>query len=105
MEKENNAHYFYVLWCKDNTFYAGYTTNLMRRLAEHNSGQGAKYTKPHAKRPVQMVHHERFNTRSAAMRAEAAFKKLTRAQKIKYLKAYGIHSPEGTLHWRKKRGT
>lgn len=37
-------HYFYVLHCKDDTFYGGYTTDPARRLKEHNSGTGAKYT-------------------------------------------------------------
>ncbi len=40
-----NEHYFYVLACKDGTFYGGYTTDLSRRLAEHNHGTGAKYTR------------------------------------------------------------
>ncbi len=40
-----NEHYFYVLFCKDQTFYGGYTTDLSRRLEEHNNGTGAKYTR------------------------------------------------------------
>ena len=45
-------HYFYVLHCRDNTFYGGYTTDLARRLQEHNNGTGAKYTRLQKRRPV-----------------------------------------------------
>lgn len=80
-----NEHYFYVLHCKDQTFYGGYTTDLARRLAEHNSGTGAKYTRLQKRRPVEMIHAEVFSTRSEATKAESAFKKLTRVQKERYL--------------------
>ncbi len=40
-----NGFYFYVLWCADQTLYTGYTVNLKQRVARHNSGQGAKYTR------------------------------------------------------------
>ncbi|MFV0557689.1 MAG: GIY-YIG nuclease family protein [Enterococcus sp.] len=78
-------HYFYVLNCKDATFYAGYTTDLSRRLEEHNSGKGAKYTRLKQRRPLKMIHAECFATRSEATKAEAAFKKLSRKQKESYL--------------------
>lgn len=78
-------HYFYVLLCADNTFYAGYTTNLERRLAEHNSGKGAKYTRLKNRRPAKMIHHEVFETKSEAMQKEYAFKQLTRLKKETYL--------------------
>lgn len=78
-------HYFYVLHCKDNSFYGGYTTDLCRRLNEHNSGTGAKYTHPASRRPLKMIHAEHFTNRVEATRAEAAFKKLTRRQKERYL--------------------
>lgn len=78
-------HYFYVLLCSDDSFYGGYTTELARRLKEHNAGTGAKYTHPKSRRPVQMIHAEHFTTRSEATKAEAAFKKLTRKQKEHYL--------------------
>lgn len=82
---QNKKHYFYVLHCKDNTYYAGYTTDLKRRLEEHNSGNGAKYTRLSKRRPTLMIHHEVFKTRSEAMKAEYAFKQLTRNQKDNYL--------------------
>lgn len=82
-------HYFYVLYCQDNTFYGGYTTDPKRRLEEHNRGTGAKYTRLPSRRPVQMIHTELFATRSEATKAEYAFKKLTRKQKEQYLKKHG----------------
>ena len=82
---EMTKHYFYVLHCKDGTFYGGYTTNLKRRLEEHNKGIGAKYTHPQSRRPLQMIHAEAFDTRSQATKAEYAFKKLSRKQKEDYL--------------------
>ncbi|UUV98237.1 GIY-YIG nuclease family protein [Vagococcus luciliae] len=82
---QSNNHYFYVLLCADNTFYAGYTTDLTRRLAEHNSGKGAKYTRLKKRRPTKMIHHEVFKTKSDAMKKEYAFKQLTRLKKEAYL--------------------
>lgn len=83
MEKENK-HYFYVLECKDASFYAGYTNNLEKRVATHNAGKGAKYTK--ARKPVRCIYFETFAKKEEAMRAEYAFKQLTRAKKIQYMR-------------------
>jgi putative endonuclease len=83
MEKVNN-HYFYVLECSDQSFYAGYTNNLEKRIATHNAGKGAKYTK--ARTPVECIYHESFETKPEAMRAEYAFKQLTRLKKIDYMR-------------------
>ncbi|EOT43895.1 MULTISPECIES: GIY-YIG nuclease family protein [Enterococcus] len=83
-----SKHYFYVLLCRDNTFYGGYTTDLARRLKEHNDGVGAKYTRLKKRRPLQMIHAEVFSDRSSATKAEAAFKKLSRPQKERYLKQH-----------------
>lgn len=78
-----NSHYFYVLLCKDKTFYAGYAKDVMRRWNEHNEGIGCKYTQ--VRRPVELIHYEEFETRSLAMKAEYAFKQLSRKQKEGYL--------------------
>lgn len=83
MEKANN-HYFYVVECRDTTFYAGYTNNLEKRIATHNSGKGAKYTR--ARRPVKCIYYEIFETKHEAMSAEYAFKQLTRAKKMDYMR-------------------
>ena len=88
-----NKSFFYVLWCKDHSFYAGYTTDLKRREQEHNTGVGAKYTRPASRRPLKMIYAETYATRSEAMQAEAAFKRLTRSQKESYLKEHGLEFP------------
>ncbi len=85
--------YFYVLYCKDGTLYGGYTTDINRRLNEHNSGTGAKYTRPAYRRPAHMLYAESYDTRSEATKAEAAFKKLTRRQKENFLKTNGVKFP------------
>lgn len=82
MEK-SNSHYFYVLECADQSFYAGYTNNVGRRVDMHNAGKGAKYTR--ARGPVECIYVEEFDTKQEAMRAEYAFKQLTRKQKMKYI--------------------
>ena len=71
--------YTYVLRCADDTLYCGWTNDLTARLAAHNSGKGAKYTR--GRGPVTLVYSEMFDTQSEAMQREAAIKKLTRPQK------------------------
>ena len=81
----NNTYQLYILECADGKFYTGITTDLERRVAEHNGRQnlGAKYTA--ARRPVKAVYAEEVVGRSAAARAEARIKKLTRAQKMELI--------------------
>ena len=71
--------YAYMLRCADGTLYSGYTNDLEHRLAVHNSGKGAKYTR--ARLPVQLVYYEGFCSKRDAMRREAKLKSLTRAEK------------------------
>lgn len=71
--------YTYILRCADGTLYCGWTNDLTARLAAHNSGRGAKYTR--GRGPVTLVYSEMFATQSEAMRREAEIKKLTRPQK------------------------
>ena len=75
------GHYVYVLECSDDrgSFYIGYTTDLARRLAEHNAGDGAKYTR--GRTPVTVRYVEYWPTRSDAMSREWALKQRSRAQK------------------------
>jgi putative endonuclease len=74
-----SGHYVYVVECADGTLYTGYTTDVERRVAEHDAGEGAKYTR--GRTPVELVHRERFDSRSAAMRREHEIKGLSREQK------------------------
>lgn len=77
MKSETN--YIYIVKCADQTLYTGWTTCIERRLAEHNSGKGAKYTK--SRRPVELVYYESFETKQQAMSREANIKRLTRKGK------------------------
>ena len=71
--------YAYLLRCADGSLYSGWTTDLRRRLAAHNDGRGAKYTR--SRRPVKLVSCWRFVTRSEAMKFEVYLKGLSRIQK------------------------
>jgi putative endonuclease len=73
------THAVYVLRCGDGSLYTGYTTDLDRRLREHRAGDGAKYTR--GRGPLEAVHVERFDSRSAAMRREHEVKRFTKARK------------------------
>jgi len=73
----------YVLECADNSYYSGSTTDLKRRVCEHNQGKGAKYTR--SRLPVKIIYSEGYPNRSSAQKAEAAFKKLNRKQKEQFI--------------------
>ena len=73
----------YILRCADGTLYTGATNDLDRRLAAHNAGRGAKYTR--ARRPVALVYREEAADKSAALQREAALKKLARAAKLRLI--------------------
>lgn len=73
----------YILRCADGTLYTGSTNDLDRRLAAHNAGRGAKYTR--ARRPVALVYREEAADRRAALQREAALKKLARAAKLRLI--------------------
>lgn len=76
------THWFlYVLKCHDDSLYCGITTDVPRRLDQHNAGTGARYTR--ARRPVVVAHFWPCKDRSSALKSEAAFKKLSRAAKIR----------------------
>ncbi len=81
------AWFVYILSCADGTLYTGTTTDVERRVMEHNGGgavgKGAKYTK--ARRPVRLAYHESVPNRSTAQIREAAVKKLTRQAKVQLI--------------------
>ena len=77
---EASEHFVYMLRCTDGTLYSGYTTDPNRRTAAHNNGRGAKYTR--SRLPVELVYFESIETKSQALKREAALKKLTRTEKI-----------------------
>ncbi len=77
MEK---SWYVYILRCRDDSLYTGMTNDLQHRLAAHNAGKGAKYTR--GRRPVEMVYHEQFASESEARRREYRIKQLNRKEKL-----------------------
>ena len=76
MSEEN---YTYILECADGTLYCGWTNHLKERVAAHNAGKGAKYTR--SRLPVTLVYYETYPTRQEAMRREWEIKQLTREEK------------------------
>ncbi len=79
-EPQARAAWVYMVECRDGTFYTGWCYDVAARLARHNAGRGARYTR--GRRPVALRWCERQPTRAAAMRREAALKRLTRAKKL-----------------------
>lgn len=86
---ENKKYYVYMLLCSDQTFYTGISNNVEKRVATHNAGKGAKYTK--IRRPVQLMYQEELPDKSQALKREIAIKKLSRSQKVTLLKSHGIN--------------
>ena len=85
-------HHVYVLECADESLYTGYTTDLERRVTEHDAGEGAKYTR--GRTPVELVHAESFDSRSAAMRREYEIKELSRAGKERLVEGDAPGTPD-----------
>ena len=78
-------NYTYILRCGDGSLYTGWTNHLTKRVADHNAGRGAKYTKAHL--PVELVYYEIFETKEEAMKRECAIKKLSRPQKERLIES------------------
>lgn len=82
--KVETGWYVYMLYCDDGSLYTGITTDLTRRLAEHNDNKlGARYTR--ARRPVRLAWFEQCQSRSHASVREAEIKKLDRRQKTELI--------------------
>ena len=79
--------YTYMVECADGSLYTGWTNDLKRRVAAHNAGRGAKYTR--SRRPVRLVYFERFATKEEALSREAGIKLLTRAAKLALIDSRG----------------
>ena len=77
-------YYLYILECADKTLYTGITTELNRRVEEHNSSDlGARYTRN--RRPVELVYSKKFKDRAEASKEEFHIKNLTREEKLKLI--------------------
>lgn len=81
----SDNHFVYVVECSDGSYYTGYTTDVARRLQEHNDGEGAKYTR--GRLPVALRHVERFSSQSNAMQREYAIKQLAREEKERLIQS------------------
>lgn len=76
--------YVYIVECTDNTLYTGYTNDPARRIEEHNSGVGAKYTR--GRGPVELVYLEEFSDKSEAMKREYEIKQLSKSEKLELIR-------------------
>ncbi len=81
-------NYTYILKCRDGTLYTGWTNNLEKRIAAHNSGKGAKYTR--TRKPVRLVYYEIFEEKEEAMKREYAIKHMSRKEKEKLIEHFSI---------------
>ena len=76
-------YYVYVIQCKGNSFYTGYTKDLDLRMRLHMSGKGARYTRMH--KPLKLVYVEKVGSRLEAMKREKKIKRLNHRQKLKLI--------------------
>ncbi len=77
--KPDTTWFIYLIRCKGGALYTGITTDVNRRFVEHQSGKGAKYLR--GKAPLTLVFQQQIGSRSAALKAEASIKKLSKADK------------------------
>ncbi|ASW42218.1 GIY-YIG nuclease family protein [Clostridium isatidis] len=77
-------NYVYMLECSDGSLYTGWTNNLEKRIAAHNNGKGAKYTR--VRLPVKLVYYEEYEDKIEAMKREYEIKQLSRKEKVKLIK-------------------
>jgi putative endonuclease len=92
----DKVNFIYIVQCSDGTLYTGYTIDLESRIAAHNSGAGAKFTR--GRGPVRLLYSEAFETRGEALKREIQIKKMSRARKLKLA---GIAGEEIT--WKKTK--
>ena len=95
MKMEQKSHYMYVLQCADGSLYTGYAVDVQARLAAHNAGKGAKYTR--ARLPVSLLAYAEFASKHDAMHAEYVFKQLSRNEKDALLASASHSSFEEAL--------
>ncbi|MDG6906165.1 MAG: GIY-YIG nuclease family protein [Nitrososphaerota archaeon] len=94
-------HHVYVLRCRGDYLYTGYTIDLEKRLLQHNRGLGSKFTRSHL--PVALVYSETFSSRSLALKRELEIKRLPRKKKltlisVKRNRREFNNSPDQSIH-------
>lgn len=82
----SGEYFCYILECADGSYYTGWTTDLQRRIRQHNSGRGARYTAAH--RPVRLVYVEEQPDRSTAMKREAKIKTFSHTGKQRLIQKF-----------------
>ena len=87
----DSSWYVYVVLCSDNSLYCGITTDVKRRVSEHQSGVGARYTR--ARLPITLLVYWTEEDRSDATKAEIAFKKLTKKRKLQFIEERKLIQP------------
>ena len=90
------GHYVYIVRCSDGTLYTGYARDPHRRALAHNRGQGAKYTS--GRRPVALIHVERFRTKGKALRREHEIKQWPREKKEALHRKGRAYGAKQSLH-------
>lgn len=91
--------YCYIVECADGTYYTGWTVDPEKRVAVHNTGRGARYTRTRC--PVRLVYVEEFPDRKSAMKREIAIKKMTHAGKDKVIRK--VHSTQADRYRGKQK--
>jgi putative endonuclease len=82
--------FVYVVRCRDQSLYTGITTDLERRLRQHNSGTASRYTR--SRLPVKLVYEESSENQSSALKRELAIKAMTRREKLEMVRLNGLSS-------------
>ncbi|MFY9174805.1 MAG: GIY-YIG nuclease family protein [Peptococcia bacterium] len=85
-------YYVYIVKCRDNSLYTGWTTDLEKRLSKHNQGLGSKYTR--SRKPVTLVYYEVLASKSEAMKREWYIKSLSREEKLAFIRTPPINTIE-----------
>ena len=83
MEKDSKDWYVYIVECSDSSYYCGITTDVERRIRQHNTGKGAKYTR--GRGPVKLIAVKSFTSKSKALSVEYGVKKQKKKDKVEYL--------------------
>lgn len=76
-------YYVYILLCSDNSLYTGITTDIKKRIVEHNNGKGSKYVR--SRLPAKVVYSEKLADKSVALKREIEIKKMSRGEKIQVI--------------------
>ena len=87
----SKSWWVYILRCGDGTLYTGIAVDVSARLAQHQAGKGARYTR--GRGPVELVYQEAACSRSTASRREAAIKRIPRLGKLLLVQAYSMGMP------------